>query len=350
MESPARRAASSTSSGAGRVGRVAGHGIGDRARHRRAGGQVDDGVGVGAAPRRAASDRGWCPRRARRRRRRGWRVSRWRGRRARRPRPRPAPAAAAEVRADEAGAAGHDDLHVRSLSCATGGDHGPPTTGRPYPAAVRAPATTVAAMPGRIYLSPPDVGARERALLLDAFDSNWIAPLGPHVDVFEREFAAASVRRAAVALSSGTAALHLALLLLGVGPGDDVLVPTLTFVATANAVTYVGARPVFVDCDPDTWNIDPGLVAEDMLDRAPRWARLPAALDRRRPLRPVRRLGPDRRDAARATACPWSRTRPRPWARRTGPAGRLVRCRRACSRSTATRSSPRAAAGCSSSR
>lgn len=130
----------------------------------------------------------------------------------------------------------------------------------------------------RIYLSPPDVGRDERALLLDAFDSNWIAPLGPHVDAFEQEFAAAVGVRHAVALSSGTAALHLALLLLGVGPGDDVLVPTLTFVATANAVTYVGATPVFVDSERATWNIDPDLVADELARRARDGARQPAAV------------------------------------------------------------------------
>src|SRR3954454_854073 len=106
----------------------------------------------------------------------------------------------------------------------------------------------------RLFLSPPDVGARERELLLDAFDSNWIAPLGPHVDAFEREFAEFVGMRSAAALSSGTAALHLALILLGVGPGDDVLVPSLTFVASANAITYVGARPVFVDSERASWN------------------------------------------------------------------------------------------------
>ena len=100
----------------------------------------------------------------------------------------------------------------------------------------------------RVYLSPPDVGAEERRMLLEAFDSNWIAPLGPDVDAFEAELAARVGAGHAVALSSGTAALHLALLLLGVGPGDEVLVPSFTFVATANAVTYLGARPVFVDC------------------------------------------------------------------------------------------------------
>jgi dTDP-4-amino-4,6-dideoxygalactose transaminase len=129
----------------------------------------------------------------------------------------------------------------------------------------------------RLYLSPPDVGDEERAYLLDAFDSNWIAPLGPHVDAFEDEFAKFTGMPAAAALSSGTAALHLALLLTGVGPGDEVIVPTLTFVATANAVTYVGARPVFVDSDEATWNLDPVLVEEELAARAGA-GRLPAAV------------------------------------------------------------------------
>jgi dTDP-4-amino-4,6-dideoxygalactose transaminase len=129
----------------------------------------------------------------------------------------------------------------------------------------------------RIYLSPPDVGEAERRMLLDAFDSNWIAPLGPHVDAFEQEMAERSGTADAVALSSGTAALHLALLLAGIGPGDDVLVPTFTFVATANVATYLGARPVLVDCDPATWQIDTALVAEELRDRAAR-NQLPAAL------------------------------------------------------------------------
>jgi len=104
----------------------------------------------------------------------------------------------------------------------------------------------------RIFLSPPDVGPLERRFLLDAFDSNWIAPLGPHVDAFEREFAASIDVPFAVALSSGTAALHLALAALGVGRGDDVLASTLTFAATVNAVTYVGATPAFIDKNPRT--------------------------------------------------------------------------------------------------
>jgi len=128
----------------------------------------------------------------------------------------------------------------------------------------------------RIYLSPPHMGATERALLLDAFDSNWIAPLGPHVDSFEREFCEKIGVANAAALSSGTAGLHLALLLLGVGPGDEILVSSFTFSATANAVTYTGATPVFVDSDRKTWNMDPGLLAEELASCAKR-GKLPKA-------------------------------------------------------------------------
>ena len=116
----------------------------------------------------------------------------------------------------------------------------------------------------RIYLSPPDVGQLERKLLLDAFDSNWIAPLGPHVDAFEREFAATLGVPYAVALSSGTSALHLALATLGVGRGDLVVTSTLTFAATANAITYVGATPVFIDASRETWTMDPDLLEEEL--------------------------------------------------------------------------------------
>jgi dTDP-4-amino-4,6-dideoxygalactose transaminase len=122
-------------------------------------------------------------------------------------------------------------------------------------------------MSERIYLSPPDVGSDERALLLDAFDSNWIAPLGPHVDAFEKEFAETVGAPYAAALSSGTAALHLGLHVLGVGPGDEVLTSTMTFAATANAITYVGATPVFVDVSRDTWTMDPDLLEEELEQR-----------------------------------------------------------------------------------
>jgi len=120
----------------------------------------------------------------------------------------------------------------------------------------------------RILLSPPDVGAVERRLLLEAFDSNWIAPVGPHLDAFEREVAEMLGVSEAVALSSGTAALHLGLLAAGVGKGDRVITSTLTFAATVNAIVYVGAEPVFVDVSPDTWTLDPDLLAEELARNA----------------------------------------------------------------------------------
>ena len=133
------------------------------------------------------------------------------------------------------------------------------------------------ALPPRIHLSPPHVGDEERRLLTEAFDSNWIAPLGPHVDAFEREFAGVAGSPGAVALSSGTAALHLALRLAGVERGDLVYCSTLTFVASANPILYEGASPVFVDSDRATWNMDPELLAE-ALEAAARRGRLPRAV------------------------------------------------------------------------
>lgn len=129
----------------------------------------------------------------------------------------------------------------------------------------------------RVYLSPPDVGPADRQALLDAFDSNWIAPLGPDVDAFEAEAAAFVGVAAGAALSSGTAGLHLALAALGVGPGDCVVVPTLTFVATAAAATYLGARPIFLDSEQASWNLDPDLL-EDLLATRARAGSLPAAV------------------------------------------------------------------------
>lgn len=129
----------------------------------------------------------------------------------------------------------------------------------------------------RIYLSPPHMSERERDLLIAAFDSNWIAPDGHALPEFERELKMWFGRRHAVALSSGTAALHLALLSLGVGPSDEVLVPTMTFAATANAVVYTGARPVFVDCESSTMGIDPELLRQGLQERAA-MGRLPKAV------------------------------------------------------------------------
>lgn len=122
----------------------------------------------------------------------------------------------------------------------------------------------------RIYLSPPHLGADELELVKDAFASNWIAPLGPHVDAFEQEFARFVGVPHAAALSSGTAAIHLALQILGVGPGDTVICPTLTFCASANPIVYQGAAPIFIDADPANWNIDPQLLHDELRDAARR--------------------------------------------------------------------------------
>ena len=113
-----------------------------------------------------------------------------------------------------------------------------------------------------IYLSAPDVGPTEEQAILDALHSGWIAPLGPMVDAFEAEMAARVGVAHGVALSSGTAALHLGLLALGIGQGDVVVTSTLTFAATANAITYVGAHPYFIDVDPQTGCMDPALLEE----------------------------------------------------------------------------------------
>lgn len=114
-------------------------------------------------------------------------------------------------------------------------------------------------------------------MVAEAIDSNWIAPLGPHVDAFEREFAMRVGMAHAAALSSGTAALHLALRFLGVGPGDEVLAPTLTFIGGVSPVTFLGAAPVFVDSESVSWNIDPDLVAEEITSGAMR-GKLPKAV------------------------------------------------------------------------
>nr|WP_222622683.1 aminotransferase class I/II-fold pyridoxal phosphate-dependent enzyme [Ramlibacter albus] len=120
----------------------------------------------------------------------------------------------------------------------------------------------------RIWLSSPHLGDEETAFVEDAFRSNWIAPLGPHVDGFEREVAAYVGVQHAAALSSGTAAIHLALLLLGVKPGDTVFCSSLTFVGSCNPILYCGAKPVFIDSEPGSWNMSP-----QALERAFEWAK-----------------------------------------------------------------------------
>ena len=117
-------------------------------------------------------------------------------------------------------------------------------------------------MSGRIHLSKPDITAHEEQLVVEALRSGWVAPLGPMVDRFEAEVAERVGVSGALALSSGTAALHLALLHLGAGPGRVVLVPSMTFAASANAVVYTGAEPVFVDADPRDGNVDAALLID----------------------------------------------------------------------------------------
>ncbi|MGH6626583.1 MAG: DegT/DnrJ/EryC1/StrS family aminotransferase [Burkholderiaceae bacterium] len=120
----------------------------------------------------------------------------------------------------------------------------------------------------RIWLSSPHLGEEETAFVEEAFKTNWIAPLGPHVDGFERELAAHVGIGHAAAVSSGTAAIHLGLLLLGVKPGDTVFCSSLTFVGSCNPILYCSARPVFIDSEPATWNMSPAA-----LERAFEWAR-----------------------------------------------------------------------------
>ncbi|SCL24042.1 dTDP-4-amino-4,6-dideoxygalactose transaminase [Micromonospora rhizosphaerae] len=130
----------------------------------------------------------------------------------------------------------------------------------------------------RILLSPADVGPLEESYVLNALRSGWVAPAGPDLAAFEREVAQRVGCGHAVALASGTAGLHLALLALGVGPGDTVVVPTLTFAATANAVVYTGAEPVFIDCEPATGNLDPGLLQELLRDLRDKGRRVGAVM------------------------------------------------------------------------
>ena len=129
----------------------------------------------------------------------------------------------------------------------------------------------------RIWLSPPDVGSDEQHRMTQALQGGWVAPAGPDLAAFEADIAEFTGWPGAVALSSGTAALHLALLAVGVQPGDEVLVSTFTFAASANAVRYCGAEPVFIDSDRTSWNMNPELLAEELAEGAAR-GKLPAAV------------------------------------------------------------------------
>src|SRR4051794_6169181 len=129
----------------------------------------------------------------------------------------------------------------------------------------------------RGYLSAPHMGELEQRYVAEAFATNWVAPVGPHVEAFEREFCQITGARHAAAVSSGTAALHLALQLVGVGAGDEVLCSTLTFSASANPIRYLAGVPTFIDAERASWNMDPALLAETLDSRA-RAGRRPKAV------------------------------------------------------------------------
>src|SRR5271157_2159385 len=130
----------------------------------------------------------------------------------------------------------------------------------------------------RIYLSPPHMSGKESQFVNDAFSSNWIAPIGPQVDAFEKEFCAVTGAKHAAAVSSGTAALHLAMILAGVRSGDEVLCSTFTFAGSAFPIVYQGAMPVFVDAEEQSWNMDPQLLERAILDRKKKGKRIKAAI------------------------------------------------------------------------
>jgi dTDP-4-amino-4,6-dideoxygalactose transaminase len=121
-------------------------------------------------------------------------------------------------------------------------------------------------MKKKIYLCSPHMGGGEMKYIQEAFDSNWIAPLGPNVDGFEKELCTAVGAKHIAALSSGTAAIHLSLILLGVKPGDFVIGTSFTFSATVNPIAYLGATPVLVDSEAETWNMDPALLERAIVE------------------------------------------------------------------------------------
>ncbi len=129
----------------------------------------------------------------------------------------------------------------------------------------------------KIWLSPPHMGGREVDYVREAFESNWVAPMGPNVDMFEKDLADYCGVKHVAALSSGTAAIHLALIILGVGRGDEVLASSFTFSATVNPIVYQGATPVLIDSEPGTWNMCPDLLEEAIRDRLKKGKR-PAAI------------------------------------------------------------------------
>ncbi len=131
----------------------------------------------------------------------------------------------------------------------------------------------------RIWLSLAHMGGREQDFIKEAFDTNWVVPLGPNVNGFEEDLSNfLGENKHVVALSAGTAAIHLALIQLGVKPGDEVICQSFTFAATANPITYLGATPVFVDSENETWNMDPILLEEAIIDRKNKTGKYPKAI------------------------------------------------------------------------
>ena len=133
-------------------------------------------------------------------------------------------------------------------------------------------------MESRIFLSFPHLGGTEMNWIEEAFKGSWVVPLGPNVDEFEKRLSRYLEAPDVVAVSAGTAAIHMAMVMLGVGPGDEVICQSFTFAASANPVTYQGAKPVFVDSEPDTWNMDPAALEEAIMERHRATGRYPKAI------------------------------------------------------------------------
>ena len=134
-------------------------------------------------------------------------------------------------------------------------------------------------MANRIYLCLAHMSGKEQDFIKEAFDTNWVVPLGPNVNGFEADLEQfCGQNKRVVALSSGTAAVHLALIACGVGPGDEVLVQSFTFCASSHPITYLGATPVFIDSEKDTWNMDPDLLEDATNDRIAKTGRTPKAI------------------------------------------------------------------------
>jgi dTDP-4-amino-4,6-dideoxygalactose transaminase len=133
-------------------------------------------------------------------------------------------------------------------------------------------------MKEKVWLSSPHMGDMERKFVEEAFDTNWISPVGPHIGAFEDALARYAGIGHCAALSSGTAAIHLALIILGIKQGDEVVCSSFTFSGSCNPIAYVGATPVFVDSESTTWNMDPSLLSECIDDRMKKTGRKPSAI------------------------------------------------------------------------